>query len=165
EAKISGLESDITYLLTPDWTVATSFSYNQAELAKDLVIGANYSPSGTQLPNVPEFKGNITSRYHFMVDDFEGHAQFVFSHVGETRSNIYKFTGGDTTTDTREINGSYQIINLSMGIDNENWGVSFYVSNLTDERAQLTRGTAGWDSAITTNRPRTIGIKYHMIFE
>lgn len=165
EAKIVGLEMDVTYLLTPDWTVTFAGNYNQAELAKDLTIGSNMSPEGTELPNVPKFKGNITSRYNFEVNGYESYAQFVYSHVDASYSDIYKFKGGDNTVDTRQSNDSYTVMNLSAGFEMEDWGLNLYINNLTDERAQLTRGSAGWDSTITTNRPRSFGIRYHMLFD
>jgi outer membrane receptor protein involved in Fe transport len=165
EATITGLESDITYLLTPDWTVTAAFNFNQAELASDLLVGDNLSPEGTKLPNVPDFKGNITSRYNFIIGDYESFAQIVFSHVGESYSDIYKHKTSDLSDDKREINDSYNIINLSAGINMEGWGLDFYINNLTDERPQLSRGSASWDTTVTTNRPRNIGIRYHMIFE
>jgi iron complex outermembrane receptor protein len=165
EARIIGLESDITYLLTPDWTVTAAFNFNQAELANDLLVGSNLSPEGTELPNVPEFKGNITSRYHFFIGDYASFAQIVVSHVGESYSDIYKYKTSDLTVDKREINDSYNIVNLSAGINMDGWGINFYVNNLTDERAQLSRGGASWDTTVTTNRPRNMGIKYHMLFE
>lgn len=165
EARIIGLESDITYLLTPDWTVTAAFNFNQAELANDLLVGSNLSPEGTELPNVPEFKGNITSRYNFVIGEYASFAQIVVSHVGESYSDIYKYKTSDLTVDKREINESYNIVNLSAGINMDGWGINFYVNNLTDERAQLSRGGASWDTTVTTNRPRNMGIKYHMLFE
>jgi outer membrane receptor protein involved in Fe transport len=55
-------------------------------------------------------------------------------------------------------------MNFRVGLDQETWGVDFYINNLTDERAELTRGGASWDTSITTNRPRTLGVKYRMRF-
>ena len=165
EAKIVGLESDITYLLTPDWTITAAFNFNKAELASDLLVGNNYSPEGTQLPNVPEFKGNITSRYNFMVGEYDSFAQVVFSHVGDSYNEMFKYKTTDLNTDNRQSNDSYNIVNLSAGINMEGWGLNFYINNLTDERAQLSKGTASWDTTVTTNRPRNIGIRYHMLFE
>ncbi len=164
-AKIVGLESDLTYLLTPDWTVSAGFNYNQAELDEDLVVGSNLAPAGTELPNVPEFKGNITSRYNFFIAEYESFAQLVYAYVGERHSEIYKYAVENTVDDRRELNDSYSILNLSTGINMEGWGIDLYVNNLTDERAQLSRGSVGWDTTITLNRPRTVGVRFHMAFE
>ncbi len=165
KANIVGIESDLTYLLTPDWTINAAFNYNQAELDEDLVVGNNFTPASSELPNVPQFKGNISSRYNFFVGEYESYAQFVYAYVGETRSDIYKHTIDNSVDDRRAVNDSYGILNLSAGVKMEGWGIDFYVNNLTDERAQLSRGTAGWDSNITVNRPRDFGIRFHKTFE
>jgi outer membrane receptor protein involved in Fe transport len=161
ESEITGIESAITYLLTPDWTLSTSFSYNQAQLSDDVVVGSNSSPKGTELPNVPTFKGNIHSRYNFMVGDFNSFAQLVYSYVDESSDDIFKFNSG---SEERQFNDCYSVMNFRVGLDQETWGVDFYINNLTDERAELTRGGASWDTSITTNRPRTLGVKYRMRF-
>jgi iron complex outermembrane receptor protein len=165
EAKIVGIESDVTYLLTPDWTVTAAFNFNQAELAADLLVGSNLSPDGAELPNVPDFKGNLTSRYNVNIGGYDSFAQIVYSYVGETYSDIYKYKTGDLNLDLRDVNNSYSIVNFSAGIDMDSWGVNLYVNNLTDERAQLSRGGASYDSTVTVNRPRNVGIRFHMLFE
>ena len=165
EAKIVGLESQITYLLTDDWTLSAAFSFNQAELAKDLLVGSNFSPEGTQLPNVPEFKANIINRYDFTLGELNSFAQFVYSYVGESHNDIFKFSDNNSQIDKRQVNGSYGIVNFSVGVNTDNWGVNFTVNNLTDKRAQLSRGSSSWDSTETVVRPRYIGISYYRRFE
>ena len=59
---------------------------------------------------------------------------------------------------------SYDNLNLSFGLNAEIWGVDFYVTNVTDERAELTRFTTDYDTSIVTNRPRTYGVKFRMRF-
>jgi iron complex outermembrane receptor protein len=165
KSRIVGIESDFTYMMTPDWSLTAAFNFNQAELAADLLVGSNLSPDGTELPNVPDFKGNLTSRYHFAVGGYRSFAQIVYSYVGESYSDIYKYNTSDLNLDLRDINQSYSIVNLSAGINMDGWGVNLYVNNLTDERAELSRGSASWDSTVTVNRPRNFGIRYHMLFE
>jgi outer membrane receptor protein involved in Fe transport len=165
KSRIVGIESDLTYMLTPDLSLTAAFNFNQAELAADLLVGSNLSPDGTELPNVPDFKGNLTSRYHFTIGEYRSFAQIVYSYVGESYSDIYKYKTSDLNFDLRDINQSYSIVNLSAGINRDGWGVNLYVNNLTDERAQLSRGSASWDSTVTVNRPRNFGIRYHMLFE
>jgi outer membrane receptor protein involved in Fe transport len=165
EAQILGLETDVTYLLTDDWLLSAAGSYNQAELDKDLVVGTNLSPKGTELPSVPKFKANITSRYNFEMMNYQSHFQLVYSYVGERQSDIFKFTGDDTSVDVRDTLDAYNILNLSLGIEDENWKASLYVSNLTDERAQLSKGSASWDTTTVVNRPRTVGISFSYLFE
>lgn len=164
-ANILGIETDITYLLTDDFQLSFAANYNQAELTEDLVVGSNISPKGTALPNVPEFKANVTGRYNFELASYLGHAQFVVAHIGERQDDIFKYTGGDTSTDVRDTLAAYNLVNLSVGFEKDAWKASLYVNNLTDERAELTKGGASWDSTITVNRPRTIGVTFSYLFE
>ncbi len=165
ESSIIGLESDLTYMLTPNLSLSAAASYNKAELAKDLVVGTNFSPEGTELPNVPELKGNVSARYYQPIFSYDGFIQATYSYVGERQSDIFMYTGGDTTVDVRDDLASYSIANLSAGIEADSWTATIYVKNLTDERAELSKGTAGWDSTVTINRPRTIGVSFSYLFE
>jgi outer membrane receptor protein involved in Fe transport len=97
--------------------------------------------------------------------NYQSHFQLVYSYVGERQSDIFKFTGDDTSVDVRDTLDAYNILNLSLGIEDENWKASLYVSNLTDERAQLSKGSASWDTTTVVNRPRTVGISFSYLFE
>jgi iron complex outermembrane receptor protein len=164
ESSIIGIESDLVYMLTSNWRINAAFSYNQAELSQDLAIGDNFSPKGTQLPSVPEFKANFSTRYNFEINEYDLHTQLVFAHVGESQNDVFKFGDDDTTVDARQQLDAYNIVNLSAGVAVNSWKVSLYVDNLTDERAQLTKGT-DWDSTVVINRPRTIGVSFGYLFE
>jgi outer membrane receptor protein involved in Fe transport len=166
ESSILGIESDLTYMINENLRLSAAASYNKAELAEDLNVGTNFSPDGTELPSVPEFKGNISARYYQTVfDEYEGYVQATYSYVGERKSDIFKFSGGDLQQDLRDDLDSYAIANLSAGIEAENWTATIYINNLTDERAQLSKGTSSWDSTITINRPRTLGVSFSYLFE
>lgn len=165
ESAIYGIESDVTYMLTPDFRLSAAASYNQAELTKDLVVGSKFAPKGTELPDVPGFKGNITGRYHQPMFGYDGYLQGTISHVGKRQSDIFKYTGADQSQDEREVMDAYSIVNLSAGIEAEYWTVRLYINNLTDERAELSKGTAGWDSTVTINRPRSVGVSFSYLFE
>jgi iron complex outermembrane receptor protein len=55
----------------------------------------------------------------------------------------------------------YDLVNLRLGVRRTGWDVSFFVNNLTDERALLSfdqeRGTRARIGYLT-NQPRTFGI-------
>jgi outer membrane receptor protein involved in Fe transport len=165
ESNILGIETDVTYLMTPDFEISASASYNKGELSEDLTVGTNISPKGTELPSVPKFKANLAGRYNFEVSGLEAHFQFVLSYVGDRKDDLFKFTGGDTSTDVRSTLDSYQNVNLSAGVRGDQWTADIYVDNLTDERHQISGGGASWDSTITVNRPRTIGVSVSYLFE
>jgi outer membrane receptor protein involved in Fe transport len=166
ESEIKGLETDLTFIAAEGLTLSAAVAYNQAELTEDFEIGGDSSPEGTRLPNVPELKYNLSGRYEFMLGDVETYTQLVYAYVGDSQNDIFKYDNFDTSTDVRDTQESYENINLTAGIDVNNWGVDLYVNNLTDERAEISRGvgSTGFGYELTTNRPRTIGIKYRMRF-
>ena len=167
EAEISGFETDVTFLAAEGWTISGGLAYNDASNEKEFAIGGKVAPVGTRLPNVPELKYNISTRYNFNVAELPAYAQLVYAYVGESYDSLFVYRAADPATDLREEQAAYDNINLSAGIDNEGWGLDFFINNLTDERAEITRGAQGgssWDSTITTNRPRTMGVKYKMRF-
>jgi len=53
------------------------------------------------------------------------------------------------------------LVNASVGVQDESvgWGVELFVSNLTDKRAELHINRQDFFERITTNRPRTIGLR------
>ncbi|MEH6549864.1 MAG: TonB-dependent receptor [Pseudomonadales bacterium] len=163
EAEITGLESDLTMMITDNWSLSLSGAWTDSVTASELEIGTNNSPSGTRLPYVPEFKGNLSTRYEFDMGELNPYVQFTYAHVGETYNDIFVYTKGSPNDDQRTTNASYDIVNLSGGIQNEKWGVDLYVRNLTDERAEINSG--GYDeNGIFTNRPRTLGVNVKFRF-
>ncbi len=62
---------------------------------------------------------------------------------------------------------SYTILNLSAGIESENWALIFYVNNATDENALLSfdreRGARA-RLAFHVNQPRTVGVTLRRSF-
>jgi outer membrane receptor protein involved in Fe transport len=167
EAEINGVETDITFLIREGWTVAGGMAYNNAESTKAFAIGGKIAPVGTRLPNVPKLKFNLNSRYNFELANQAAYVQAVYAFVDESYDSLFAHPVGDASAELREKQIDYTTVNLSAGIENDAWGIDLFVDNLLDERAELTRGAqgnSGWDSTITANRPRTLGIKYKMQF-
>ncbi|HSM68372.1 MAG TPA: TonB-dependent receptor [Xanthomonadales bacterium] len=55
---------------------------------------------------------------------------------------------------------SYTVVNLATGFRKDQWGLEFFVNNAFDENAQLNINAADWVPSVTTNRPRTYGIRF-----
>ncbi|MCR9194441.1 MAG: TonB-dependent receptor [Hyphomonas sp.] len=159
-AQSRGLETDFSILLAEGWQVNGAASWIDAELTEDYVrnlsTGNVDAPSGTQLPDIPKFKLALTTRYDFQFAGFDAFAQGSYRFVGERYNDLF--------VSARQEQDAYSILNLSAGIDRETWGASLYVTNVTDERAELNRNAATFDERITTNRPRTIGVSLYQRF-
>ena len=48
--------------------------------------------------------------------------------------------------------------------DRQDWSAELYVRNLTDERGDVFINAVNWDSRVTINRPRTVGLVYRRNF-
>jgi len=70
----------------------------------------------------------------------------------------------------------YTLVNLSAGIDKDNWMLTFYINNLLDERAEIDINDPGYGNQAVLerppghawytvpNRPRSIGIRFGQRF-
>ena len=75
---------------------------------------------------------------------------------------MYAYTSDQYSSivvDNRFLQQSYQTVDASFGLRMDNWSLELFGENLTDERAQLFINSLDTDLRITTNRPRTIGLK------
>ena len=158
DADIKGLEVDITALLSDQWTLSASVAYNDGETVGDfeLINGRLAVPDGTELPNVPEWKGNFWTRYGFDVGDFDGFVQAAWSFTGSSFNEI--------RPSQRTIQSSYNFLNLKAGIAKDSWGVDLFIKNATDEVAQIYISPRPYEPSTTTNRPRSYGLRYWVRF-
>jgi outer membrane receptor protein involved in Fe transport len=162
DAEITGLEMDMVWAATDNLTVSGAMSYNETELVRvDPGFAFVVQDEGRPLPLTPEFQGNLRARYYWeMSGGKEGFFQLGGKYSGEALNSIV-----DTTTEPNTMQDSYVIMDASVGLTTDTgWGVELYVSNLTDERAQLHINRQDFLERTTTNRPRTIGARFKYDF-
>jgi outer membrane receptor protein involved in Fe transport len=154
DADMQGIEMDVTALITDDWTISAAVAYNDGETQGDftLINDRLAVPDGTALPNVPEWKGNIWTRFGFEAGSFDAYGQAALSYVGSSFNEI--------RPDVRSPQSSYTILNLRAGISKGSWGIDAYINNATDEVAQIYVSPRPYEPSTTTNRPRSLGLKY-----
>ncbi len=80
------------------------------------------------------------------------------------------FLGVDANGDTRFRAGRYEqeaytIVNVAAGFRRDGWKAELFVNNLFDESAQLNINATDYTPSVTTNRPRTIGLRVGYEFE
>ena len=162
DAEITGLEMDMVWAATDNLTISGAMSYNETELVRvDPGFSFVVQDEGRPLPLTPEFQGNLRARYYWeMSGGKEGFVQLGGKYSGEALNSIV-----DTTTEPNTMQDSYVIMDASVGLTTDTgWGVELYVSNLTDERAQLHINRQDFLERTTTNRPRTIGARFKYDF-
>jgi outer membrane receptor protein involved in Fe transport len=176
QAQIFGVETDIVWRLTDDWTLSGGAAYTDAELTENYCgetdaqgnpitdCSAPQAPSGTQLPVTPKIKGNLTLRYDFVLADMDGFMQG--SWVGQSSS------WADLRLEERGLLGkqdAWQTFDFAVGLKPGDWNLQLYVNNMFDERASLFRSAQCAEAIcadanigavyVTPNQPRTIGLK------
>ena len=161
-AESNGFEADFQVLLTDNWNLSGAVSFLDSELTQDYrrnpLSPTPDAAAGTALPRVPETKWNLSTRYSFNNDWY---LQGTYVYTGDSFNTL--FDGGTIATELRT-QPSYQILNAGVGLDREKWAAELYVRNLTDERGTVWINAVNWDSRVMTNRPRTVGLAYHVNF-
>ena len=177
EAEIRGLEAEVTLLLTDNWDVTVSGTYNDAKFndfkdnpcSGDISLLTPDHPyntcdlSGEKLPLAPKLAGVVTS--NFSMPAFDG-TDWYFNTLFNARSS-------QVDKVTRRTLGGYATWDFFTGLrasDDASWDVSLWVKNAFDRRAitrifnstdynQPLRDLTGKDfDLVTTNAPRQFGM-------
>lgn len=140
---------------------------------------------GNRLASVPDFQIAATGSYYFPFEFAGGSDTYVSAtihHVGDritqpsdqnSGAGVFSSglafggaTGNEVTTLDLELD-PYTIVNLSAGIERDNWSAVLYVHNVGDENADTSfdreRGGRARLS-FRTNKPRTFGITFRRNF-
>lgn len=151
DAEITGFEGDLAWLATDQLTLAAAWSYNDTEMTRVPENVTDIAGPGSRLALAPEWQYNLSGRYEWTAGNYEPYAQVVYAYTGNQFSSI--------VVDNRFRQDSYDTVDASLGVRSGNWRVELFGENLTDERAQLFINSLDTDLRITTNRPRTFGVK------
>ena len=161
-AEVKGIEADVAWLATNNLTITGAFTLLNAELTEDFtqnITAPSTTPdaaSGTRLPFIPEYKAYLNARYDFQVSNYDAFVNGNYSLVGSSYNDLY--------TAYRQEQDGYGLLNMTAGFGRNNWEVKLLLRNLTDERAELYRNAADFDSRITTNMPRSVGVSFSQRF-
>jgi iron complex outermembrane recepter protein len=187
-ARIKGLENELDFVPTDHLFLSTNLTLldpvltqnycgvsgitqcaGQVTATSDFLPGGQWigplAPTGTNLPVVPKFKGNVVARYTFgAVNDMAPYAQAAYVYQSKTAPQLQ--------ADIDQILGmlpAYGILDLAAGVHINNFTVEMYCQNAGDKRAQLSRFTN--TNPLNDNQvyilpatPRTIGIKFSQRF-
>jgi iron complex outermembrane receptor protein len=141
--------------------------------------------SGNRLASVPDFQIAASGSYSFPLGWFggsDGFATATIHHVGDRitqpsdqEPGAGNFTsglpfGGATGNETTALDlnlDPYTIINLSAGVEKDDWSAVLYIHNVGDENADMSFDRERGGRArlgFRTNNPRTIGITFRKSF-
>jgi iron complex outermembrane recepter protein len=188
KAHTKGLEFELSAEPVTGLDLGISGSLVEAEFDSSVTTTAGVVIAGirdgNRLPTVPKFQISGNATYTFPVsDNAKAYVSTSVQHVGnritqpsDQEGNPRNFTsglafGGATGTGVTSLNlvlPSYQLVNLSAGVDFDG-GLSVvgYVNNLFDENALLSFDRERGGRArlgFATNQPRTYGITVRQAF-
>jgi outer membrane receptor protein involved in Fe transport len=199
-ATIKGIEADIDYAVTDRLTVTASGTYLDAHLDHAFCgpTGVTVCPSsadpffpeapaGTQLPGTPKFKMNMSGRYEFPIGDFRAHLQSTLVYQSRVWSDLRSFAFDplfpppsnpppppinppDPIRGLLGQQSAFATVDLSPGIERNDWALEFFIKNVFDKRADLyhyaecTTQVCGHEPYIVTNTPRMFGLRYSQKF-
>ena len=157
-AKVTGLEADFTWL--PEWsdglTIAGAVSFLNSEITEKLTP-TNDVRVGDELAFAPSNQGNLRARYEWDVQGgWTAHVMPMISWSADSYSDII--------TINRDLINGWTMLGLTAGVANDDWSVTFFASNLTDERAEVSRSFVFDTYHVTYAQPRTFGVRASVNF-
>ena len=156
DAEVTGLEGDITWAPTDNFTMGGAFSFLDTE-----ITGVN-TPSedvqtGLELAYAPEFQGNLWGRYEWtMGNGWRAHVMPSLSHSGKSYSDII-------TINRMEID-SWTMVNLTAGVSADKWMVEAFANNITDEQVAQGANYVFDRERIALAPPTTVGVRVSFDF-
>ena len=193
QARIRGLEADLTIAATDQFTISTGVALIDSELTENYCgfVDANGNPEtqnpcpfdddgnpvtppllldplafkGTELPVTPKFKANLTLRQEFRLGSFDAYWRGSYIYKGKSRADLRDFENGILGDQP-----SYEIVDFSAGLTKDSYTLELFVNNALDERPVLYRfvqcaeAVCGAQPYVVSGPPRTIGLKFSQKF-
>tara|TARA_R110002096_G_scaffold154_14_gene828 strand:+ start:6967 stop:9516 length:2550 start_codon:yes stop_codon:yes gene_type:complete len=154
DAEVRGIEGNFIWLpqAADGWTVAGAFSLLDTEIT-NVITPTNDVLKGDELAFAPGFQGNLRARYEWAFGDngWLGHVMPSVSFSSDSYSDII--------TINRDRIDSWFMAGITAGITTETWSAELVVTNLTDERAEVSRNFVFDARRISYVQPRTIGVR------
>ncbi len=183
-ARIRGLEGELTVAPTPGLTLTASGSYTDAHLTTNYCRIANSAdctvpgpppqnrpnfiraPIGQALPITPDFKGNLIARYEWDMGKYRTHFQAAAAHIGSRWAAL--------RSDDRAALGkipAYTTVDFTLGTERGGFTAEIYAKNAFDSRGVITRfaqcsivGCAPIGTYDVVVQPATFGVRFGQKF-
>jgi iron complex outermembrane recepter protein len=179
-ARIRGFETDIAYVSGP-LSLSSAFAFTDAKTRQNLCLFTDptlkctdpgnlvSAPAGTRLPITPQFKISGTGRYSVPIGAAKGFGQISLSHQSSASSDlrqaVFEVFSGNVISPAAKTGriSAFNTVDIAAGADWSRYSVEFFVSNLFDERGELSRfsacGSCGQRPYILPITPRTVGLR------
>ncbi len=151
DADIIGVEGEVTWNASENLTLSGAFSILDTEITK-VLTPTNDVRDGDELAYAPEFQGNMRARYEWFLNG--GRTLHLMPHVSfssEAQSDVVVINNSEMD--------SWVLVGLTFGLSADQWSAEFFVDNLFDEEAELSRNFVFDRERVTHARPRTFGLR------
>ncbi len=159
DARVQGLEADFVWLPDglPGLTIAGAVSFLNSEITRK-ITPTNDVREGDELAFAPGSQGNLRARYEWTLaaNGWLAHVMPMISWSADSYSDII--------TINRDLIEGWAMLGLTAGVSTDRWSLTLYGSNLTDERAEVSRSFVFDTRHVTYARPRTFGLRASLNF-
>ena len=162
DAELTGLEMDGSFHPNANLSIHGGASFNTTELVRvnpafDFVV----ADVGSELPLTPNVQFSLRGRYEWEAMDGTAFVQVGSNYAGESYNSLVDVPG----TDPRQLQDPWTIIDASVGLQAfDGWNIEVYLDNVLDTRAELHINRQDFRERVTTNRPRSLGMRFGMSF-
>ena len=153
DAEVMGVEGNFIWIpqSVDGWLVSGAFSLLDTEIT-EVITPTNDVRAGDELAFAPSFQGNLRARYEWGLENgWLGHVMPSVSFSSKSYSDII--------TINRDEIDSWFMAGVTAGVTTDTWSAELYVTNLTDERAEVANNFVFDARRITYAQPRTIGVR------
>lgn len=167
KSEVRGAELEVLWVPTDRLTINAGFSFLDTEVTEWRPVDGlaslfpnvvRFDASGAELPNAPQFSGNLLVSYDVPVGAYTLTPGFDVVHRGSTTGDIVPENFRD----------SYTLAGARLSLarsDDERWRAQLWVRNLLDEDYYVSGQTGGNFTVTRTNgMPRTWGITFDYHF-
>jgi len=178
DAHINGINADFAWNPTDHISLGMNMEMINAETDTVLALGDLTVPAGTRLPLTAGLTGGIWATYNWAVPSLnaDAYARLQWSYSGDRIADLENtpFVNEDGSLNSLPTwtNPSYNIGDFSVGLKSDDWEISAFLNNITDERVIYAHGAQGGYTqqnldegrmhvdTLYTNRPREYGIRF-----
>jgi iron complex outermembrane recepter protein len=182
DARVQGIESDVSWLPVEGLTLTASGAFTDAKLLQDycgLFAGGvvvsqcpgpadpnpPQAPKGTRLPVTPRYKANASARYDWPWGDWTAHVQGALAYQSSATPSLR--VSDNQILGTQK---AFTTVDFDLGVDSEHWSIDAFILNAFDARGEILRYTecttavCGQQVYIVPTRPMTVGIRFGQRF-
>lgn len=141
-----------------NWADGTPINWSLLQTYSGEKLANPAGTLGSPLAGAPTFRGNLRLRYERVLGDFSAFAQLGVVNQSNSLASTDRLS-----LDAQGHSIAYDLppfttFDGAVGLSKDGWQVQLYGQNLADKRAQLFESASQSYTAITVNRPRTVGL-------